>query len=118
MFTGDASPPAMPKPKTFYPKTPPFAYGEIPNPTIKEVQATAGAMQDYLNALNPIKPYSSASFVATQNFRFHCNTCMDAGEYQHLADPYVITRVTELAFPNWRARVFGRGYQTILTLLP
>jgi hypothetical protein len=75
-------------------QSPPFPADSSTNPTIAEGAATAGNGVDD-NQLYPsttfVKPYSAASFTATQYFRYRC-TNINNGAYATLLGPLSITR--------------------------
>jgi len=89
-------------------QSPPFPANSTSNPTVSDVAATAGAGVDD-NFLYPsstfVRPYSAASFTATQFFRYKC-TNINGGNYVNLLGPLSITRsVQQNTNGTWRFTV-------------
>jgi hypothetical protein len=87
----------------YSPPSPPFPdVARFDNPTIVDVQATAGALYDSHRIQGTfVRPFSSSSFTATQYYRYKC-PCLNRGNYVNLTGPISITRsVFEVPFLGW-----------------
>lgn len=92
-YPGEEDPYYFPSPP-FWPKItfPPPGTG-FDNPTEKSKSATDCEMQDTHGRHNPfVPPYFFKEVTATQFYRFHCDKCMAADEWETLMGPIAITR--------------------------
>ena len=75
--------------------SPPFPNDSSTNPTVIDLNATLGGLQDdHLLAPSTtfVKPYSASSFTATQFYRYKCACGANANTYVNLVGPLSITR--------------------------
>ncbi|MFQ6035173.1 MAG: PKD domain-containing protein [Sedimentisphaerales bacterium] len=91
--------------------SPPWNCG-TPNPTTRSSDASTGEGWDEHGTGTFIKPYQAASFSASQEYGFHCNQCMPAGEGVLLLGPHSIDRQVYWVGPpasTWRYRIEKTG---------
>ena len=105
----------------YFPPSPPFWNVGYINPTIfSDLPATTGAIEDH-HRLNGdfVKPYSSASFTATQYYRYKC-PCKNNGDFVNLLGPLDLVRsITPVAgTSNWKYTVTKSGFSATINPLP
>ena len=97
--------------------SPPFSGGNI-NPIVKDLAATLGGFSDDNSSAPFVKPYTAASFTATQFFRYRC-PCFNQGNYVNVAGPISIVRsVTQNANGSWKCTITKSGSSATLNPLP
>jgi hypothetical protein len=84
----------------FKPFSPPFDGGSSSNPTITQgPNGKVGVQVDtHQTPGGFVQPYdrlgngSPTSYTGTQWYRYHCNLCMGANQFEYLAGPFLIVR--------------------------
>lgn len=101
--------------------SPPFPNVTVPNPTITGRPGNEGQFQD--NHSTPgsfVKPYSAASFTATQYYRYSC-PCKNGGAFVNLVGPIDIIRsVSRVGFstPDYKFTITKSGSSATINPLP
>lgn len=95
----------------FDPIDPPFATGSwhLRNPTLNEAAATSGWAIDTHNYFTFTHPLASGGFTANQQYEFHCDLCMQPGQWSLLGGPYSITRSVYQTGNGWRYSISKDG---------
>jgi len=112
-YPGSANPFPLP--------SPPFPADSFNNPTIINLAATNGGLQDD-HMLSPsttfVKPYSYSSVTATQYYRYSCSTYQN-GAYVNIKGPLSIVRtVSQNGSGGWEFTVTKSGATAIINPLP
>lgn len=104
-------------------QSPPFPASSVPNPFTREDQIVGFTGQPLLTDNHSpggsfVSPYSSASFTATQYYRYRC-PCANNGNYINIAGPFDITRsVSPSSGSTWKYTVTKSGASATIDPLP
>jgi len=97
--------------------SPPWNGGGTANPTNLSVPATDGVAQDNHSTLGFLKPYTAASFTASQDYRYTC-TDVNGGNPVLIESHAIVRSVSQNPNGSWKYVITKSGASNSINPLP